>query len=147
MRCAHRPACRGQRFALPTTQTFDHNYTASYYLHELRTPESYRGDNYSDAGEPAQRIALQVRDLARAGVAASGLDDVGQFARGVVHVALVAAIEADLVGEVVGRIVGEPGVRAVLVGQCDEPFAQVVVVAQHAAARASVRSDGWPEPW
>nr|WP_167315817.1 hypothetical protein [Paracidovorax citrulli] len=50
MRCAHRPACRGQRFALPTTQTFDHNYTASYYLHELRTPESYRGDNYSDAG-------------------------------------------------------------------------------------------------
>ncbi|WP_234384298.1 hypothetical protein, partial [Paracidovorax avenae] len=25
-------------------------YTASYYLHELRTPESYRGDNYSDAG-------------------------------------------------------------------------------------------------
>ncbi|WP_234385111.1 IS4 family transposase, partial [Paracidovorax avenae] len=24
--------------------------TASYYLHELRTPESYRGDNYSDAG-------------------------------------------------------------------------------------------------
>ncbi|MGP3505077.1 hypothetical protein, partial [Paracidovorax citrulli] len=41
---------RGQRFALPTTQTFDHNYTASYYLHELRTPESYRGDNYSDAG-------------------------------------------------------------------------------------------------
>ncbi|MVT28411.1 hypothetical protein GO496_06900 [Acidovorax citrulli] len=52
MRCAHRPACRGQRFALPTTQTFDHNYTASYYLHELRTPESYRGDNYSDAGVP-----------------------------------------------------------------------------------------------
>ncbi|WP_375577376.1 hypothetical protein, partial [Paracidovorax oryzae] len=35
---------------LPTAQTFDHNYTASYYLHELRTPESYRGDNYSDAG-------------------------------------------------------------------------------------------------
>ncbi|RLJ92816.1 hypothetical protein C8E06_1360 [Paracidovorax citrulli] len=35
---------------MPTTQTFDHNYTASYYLHELRTPESYRGDNYSDAG-------------------------------------------------------------------------------------------------
>uniref|UniRef100_UPI0035D07952 hypothetical protein n=1 Tax=Paracidovorax oryzae TaxID=862720 RepID=UPI0035D07952 len=40
-------------FALPTAQTFDHNYTASYYLHELRTPESYRGDNYSDAGGAA----------------------------------------------------------------------------------------------
>lgn len=24
MRCAHRPACRGQRFALPTAPAFDH---------------------------------------------------------------------------------------------------------------------------
>jgi hypothetical protein len=53
MRCAHRPACRGQRFALPTAQAFAHK------LHSLPPPSmkpepqrlrSYRGDKYCDAG-------------------------------------------------------------------------------------------------
>ncbi|MFD2299465.1 isopentenyl transferase family protein [Paracidovorax citrulli] len=49
---------------MPTTQTFDHNYTASYYLHELRTPESYRGDNYSDAGGGCRQIISMARAAA-----------------------------------------------------------------------------------
>jgi len=53
MRFAHRPAYRGQRFALPTAQAFAHK------LHSLPPPSmkpepqrlrSYRGDKYCDAG-------------------------------------------------------------------------------------------------
>ena len=53
MRCAHRPACRGQRDALPTAPAFAHK------LHSLPPPSMkpkpqrlrpYRGDNYCDAG-------------------------------------------------------------------------------------------------
>ena len=59
-------------------------------------------------------------ELARTQLRAPGLDQMGELARGVVAVTLVAPVETDLVGEVVGEIVAEGGAGAVLVGQADQ---------------------------
>jgi len=64
MRCAHRPACRGQRFALPTAQAFAHK------LHSLPPPSmkpepqrlrSYRSDKYCDAGGRTVQVEHESR--------------------------------------------------------------------------------------
>ena len=61
-----------------------------------------------------EHVALEARHLAGAEVRTAGLDQVRQFARQVVAIALVSPVEADLVGQSVHDVVAEGGVFAVL---------------------------------
>ena len=83
--------------------------------------------------QAAQCVALEAGDLAGPGVAATGLDEVGQFTGGVVDVALPAAVEADFVGELVMQVVAEVGAGVVLVVQGNEAAGAIVVVGEAAA--------------
>lgn len=57
MRCAHRTACRGQRFALPTAPTFDHK------LHSLPPRGLVHRDFRIDLYESKPEIFASLRRL------------------------------------------------------------------------------------
>jgi hypothetical protein len=73
---------------------------------------------------------MEMGDFARSVVRATGFDQVGQLAGGVVVIALMTSVEADLIGETVGDVVGELGGLVVFIDQAGKSPGRIILIAQ-----------------
>src|SRR5207237_7203307 len=76
----------------------------------------------------ADSVALKPGDLSGAKVRTASFDDVRQLAGRVAAVALVAAIEPDLVGESIHEVVEEPGRFALFIDEAGDAACRIVTL-------------------